>query len=63
MWKKLLSELNAAGLSDNEIARRIGVNQSTISRLRGEKLGDTAYSTGVAIHRLHAQVVAQKAAA
>jgi transcriptional regulator with XRE-family HTH domain len=63
MWKKLLSELNDAGLSDNEIARRVGINQSTVSRLRNGELSDTAYQTGLKLQALHVSVLAEKQAA
>ena len=63
MWTKILTELNAAGLSDNEIARRIGINQTTVSRLRNGSVADTAYQTGIAINRLYADVVLRQKAA
>ena len=63
MWPKILTELNDAGLSDNEIARRVGINQSTISRLRNGELCDTAYQTGLKLLALHVSVLSEKQAA
>lgn len=34
MWQTMIKTLNERGLSDNEIARRVASNQSTISRIR-----------------------------
>lgn len=52
MISKLLEDLaGAAGMTESQIAARVGCNQSTVNRLRhGQKCG---YETGVKIEQLH----------
>ena len=52
MWTDIIKELGKVGLSDAEIARRVGANQTTITRLKNGRTADTSYQTGVAILRL-----------
>ena len=56
MWTTLLTELNRAGLSDTEIGRRVGIAQSTISRLRKGVTKETSWETGQALIALRGQV-------
>ena len=52
MWTEIIKELGKIGLTDAEIARQVGANQTTITRLKNGRIADTSYQTGVAILRL-----------
>ena len=58
MWKDIILSLSQCGLSDAEIGKRVGVNQSTITRLKNGQLVDTAYRTGRALIELRDAVIA-----
>lgn len=60
-FRKLLTELNVAGLSDREVARQVNVSQQAISYLRKKRGGDPRYSLGVKIIELHERVMREKA--
>lgn len=53
--KEKLEFLVAAGLSDYDIAEKVGVSPSTIWRLRTGKTGKTDWNTGESITRLYRQ--------
>ena len=52
MWTEVIKELGKIGLTDAEIARQVGANQTTITRLKNGRIADTSYQTGAAILRL-----------
>jgi predicted transcriptional regulator len=52
MWQEIIKQLGETGLTDAEIARRVGTNQTTITRLKNGRIADTSYQTGYALHRL-----------
>lgn len=52
MWQEIIKQLGETGLTDAEIARRVGTNQTTITRLKNGRIADTSYQTGHALHRL-----------
>ena len=63
MWTEIIKNLNSAGLSDVEIARRVGVNQSTITRLRHGLVKNTSYQTGQALIDLRDEIAQERQAA
>lgn len=52
MWQEIIKTLGQKGLTDAEIARRVGTNQTTITRLKNGRIADTSYRTGVALMQL-----------
>ena len=62
-FRKIIIDLNAAGLSDREIARRTGVTQPAISRMRNKRGVDPRYSLGHALCELHTEIVERRDAA
>ena len=62
MWQQIIKELGQIGLTDAEIARRVGANQTTITRLKNGRIADTSYQTGHALHQLLADVRQKQAA-
>lgn len=53
-FQQIIRQLNRSGLSDREIARRTGVTQPAISRIRNTPGVDPRYSLGKALLELHA---------
>lgn len=51
-WQKLLGELSEAGMTQQRIAARCGVAQSTISDLSRGKTLEPSFSLGVALQQL-----------
>lgn len=67
MSEKTLSQKVEAliqdGMTGSSIAERAGCDSSTISRIRRGQIGNPAYSVGIAIDQMHAELVQRKAAA
>ncbi|WGK60536.1 hypothetical protein QAO71_10570 [Halopseudomonas sp. SMJS2] len=67
MSEKSLSEkvdaLIQDGMTGNAIAERAGCDSSTISRIRRGLIGNPAYSVGIAIDQMYAELSLRKAAA
>jgi len=62
-WSKLIAELSAANLTQEQIGTHCGAKQSTISDLKNGKTSMPSYDVGRKLVELHAQVMATKAAA
>lgn len=58
--QNLVQTLIDSGLSEAEIARRIGVSQPTVNRIKGGT--DPAYTTGKRLEALHRNLSCQTAA-
>lgn len=53
-WQKLLKEIYAFGLTQNEIAQEIGVSQPWVNAaLQGKRGKKVSFDVGVAIKNLH----------
>ena len=52
-WAKVITELEASGLTQSEIALRCGTSQPYISQLKGGKRKQVGYDTGSAMRALH----------
>jgi transcriptional regulator with XRE-family HTH domain len=53
-WKKLLSEISGAGLTQKEVADYCGCSQSTISELSRGEIKEPAHSLGEKLIECHA---------
>lgn len=61
-WPKIISELIAAGKSQQEIADRAGVSQAAISKILASTADRSVrYETGAALIEFHAEVVLKHA--
>lgn len=60
--KQMVSEIANTGMSQAEIAERVGASQPTIHRIM-EKGRSTSYETGKKIEQLYQQVIVSKRAA
>lgn len=61
MWKEIVSELVASGLSEREIADSIGVTQPTINRIKLGRRRKIDHETGEALLALQKTVRATHA--
>ena len=61
-WSKLITELNAVGLSQQDIGEIVGCDQSHISDLKTGKQKEPRFSIGDGLLRLHGQRCAVSAA-
>jgi hypothetical protein len=52
IWPGVIGVLLDSGYSHNGLARRVGTQQSTISRMYAGKVGDPGYSLGAALIEL-----------
>jgi transcriptional regulator with XRE-family HTH domain len=52
-WKQLIAEIQARGLSQQQIATKCKCTQSTISDLASGTTGQPRYSLGEALRALH----------
>lgn len=52
-FQKILTELNELGLSDSDIAEKVKLDRSMISRLRNGKRDQPKYDHGVAIMKVY----------
>jgi transcriptional regulator with XRE-family HTH domain len=57
MWRELIVELVAAGLSEREIADKVGVAQPTINRIKLGRRKRVEHETGELLLKLHRQVL------
>lgn len=55
-WKKLIADLSASGMTQQEIAKKAGVGQSAISELATGTKKEVLYSTGRKLEALHAKL-------
>lgn len=62
-WPEVLRKIVATGLSQAEIARRVGLSQPTVSNLLSGKIKTTGYGYGVKIMALHKAVTRSRAGA
>ena len=56
-WKTLIAEIQAGGLSQVEIGRRLAKSQAWVSAAATGKYDDLKWADGEALRRLHAEVV------
>lgn len=56
-WKSLITEIQAAGLSQNQIGERLGKSQAWASAVACGKYDDLKWTDGEALRKLHASVV------
>jgi len=63
MWKSIITDLLATGLSQTEIGTLSGVSQSQISQLYCEAIKNPSWPIGEALRILHAERCPEKAAA
>lgn len=61
MFEQIITDLKAAGLTEKEIAERVGSSQSSINRFHRGK-HEPLYSVGAEIVKLHAEKCARQAA-
>lgn len=52
-WKTLIGELEAAGLTQKEIAEAAGCSQPYVSQLKTGERGGPSFEIGQALARLH----------
>ena len=62
-WKKLISEIRAAGLSQIQIGERLDKSQAWVSAAASGKYDDLKWVDGQALIALHQSVVQIKEAA
>ncbi len=63
-WTKLITELQAAGLSQADIGKEIsGKSQAWVSAVAKGEYGDIKWSDGEKLRRLHAAKVSQASTA
>jgi transcriptional regulator with XRE-family HTH domain len=56
MWQSLITDLQAAGVTQKEIAAACGCSQAFVSDIsRGRHRGTVSYDLGTALKALHAQ--------
>jgi hypothetical protein len=55
MWKTILEDLQASGLSQSQIATAVGASQPTIHALLREKQRTVMFSLGLGLWKLHRQ--------
>ena len=53
MWKKIINELLKGGWSEKSIGDHVGVNQSTINRLKHKVIPEPPHSVGESLIALH----------
>ncbi len=54
-WQQIIKDLQEAGVTQQEMARRCGTKQSTISSIATGKSRDTRYALGAALLRMHSE--------
>ena len=57
-WREIIMDLNGAGLSGAEIARKLKSSTGTINGLKNEKRHEPSYALGESLKDLHARVKA-----
>ena len=61
-WNQIVTEIKDAGLTQAQIAERIGVSAGTLSELCSGKVIEPKWSKGAALLALHFEFCAAKAA-
>lgn len=61
-WKKLIADIRASGLSQEQIAERLGRSQAWVSAAADGKYSDLKWRDGQALIDLHRAVVLDQAA-
>lgn len=61
-WQTILSEIRAHGLSQMEVARRLGRSQAWVAALAAAKYKDVSWTDGQALLALHAELSQKEAA-
>lgn len=61
-WKKLTQDLIASGLTQVEIANRVGCSQPTIAQLASGAQRDVRWTYGEKLRSLHRKVVGRRKA-
>lgn len=61
-WKNLISELTQAGMTQAQIAQRVGVTQSLVSELFTGKAAEPRYGLAMKLIRLHRGLKRRKGA-
>lgn len=56
-WKLLITEIQAKGLSQAEIGRRIGKSQAWVCAVLAGSYADLKWSDGEALRALHSEIV------
>jgi predicted transcriptional regulator len=59
-WKKLIHDLVASGLTQVEIANRVGCSQPTIAMLASGGQRDVRWTCGEKLRALHRKVVVRR---
>lgn len=59
-WKKLTQDLIASGLTQVEIANRVGCSQPTIAQLASGAQRDVRWTYGEKLRSLHRKVVGRR---
>ena len=54
-WKTLITDLQAAGLTQLEIGKKIGLSQPSVVDVIRERTKDLKWSVGQALIKLHAE--------
>lgn len=58
-WQKLISDLQAAGMTQKAIGAALGKSQIWVSDVLRGRYDDLKWSDGEAMRRLHAETLAQ----
>lgn len=62
MWTEIITNIQRiSGMTDGQIAAVVGVDQTSISRLRNGTVADCKYKTGKAIMALHDRMMKKRA--
>lgn len=61
-WKTLISDLIASGLTQAQIAERVGCSQATVSELMNGKTETPNFALGTALVALHKKAKRKQAA-
>jgi len=52
-WQKIIDDLVSLGMTQADIAKKIGVSQPTVSNIKSGNIRDLLHSNGCALVRLH----------
>lgn len=59
-WKNTIAELQATGLTQEQIARSVGVGQSTVAALLSGSQKDMKWANGERLRVLHQRAIRRK---